>query len=203
MYVCNYCGRYLKNEYEVCPGCGGNSFKTKAYLGETIIEKPPEGGYKINIDNYQKEVKRPNVLIIIGTILIIGSFLFNLPALFAGIVMFLLFASPVLFVGILLLAVGLSNKKKFQKDIARINKLSKHGLLVKGMPYKVIDTGEFVLNKHYKCIEVNFKNSAGVEIPLYSETKYDIEEKMATNNTVDLLIDKDDYSNYYIDYEIF
>ena len=201
MYICNYCNRVLKQEYEKCPGCGSSSFKTKAFLGETIIKEPPKGGYKINIENYKKSKKYVSILIIIGIVLIVIPILFALPFLLLGIGEILLFAPVELIIGLVLIGVGINNKRKIQKSITKANKLAKHGMLVKGIPYKEVDTGTFVGDKHFKCIEVKFKNSAGVEIPLYSETKYDADIK--NPETVDLLIDPNDYSNYFIDYEIY
>ena len=190
MYVCNYCKRVLKDEYEKCPGCGGSSFKTKSYLGEVIISDPPKDGYKININNYVRKIRNLNIAIfitIIVTILLVILF-------FPFIIM------PNLF-GILFIIFFIKKKKESKNDIKRINKLCKKGILVKGMKYKVVNTGTMVAGHYYKCIEVNYKNANGIEIPLYSETKYDIEKYK--KDTVDLLIDPDDYSNYFIDYEIY
>ena len=38
MYKCTYCGRYLKEHYEVCPGCGSNKIEKTEELGEKIIK---------------------------------------------------------------------------------------------------------------------------------------------------------------------
>ena len=57
MYVCNYCNRHLKEEYEVCPGCGATSFKTKSFLGEIVISDPPKDGYKLNVSNFETSEK--------------------------------------------------------------------------------------------------------------------------------------------------
>lgn len=201
MYICNYCNRVLKQEYEKCPGCGGSSFKTKAFLGETIIKEPPKGGYKINVGNYKKSLRTANIFVIIGVVLIIAPLIFLLPFLLLGFGEALLFAPFEAVIGIIMLCVALSSKRKIKKSMNKANKLAKVGMLVKGMQYKEINTGTFVGTKYYKCIEVKFKNSAGVEIPLYSETKYDADIK--NPETVDLLIDPNDYSNYFIDYEIY
>ena len=201
MYECNYCNRLLKQEYDKCPGCGGSSFKTKAFLGETIIKEPPKGGYKINIGNYKKSLGIANIFIAIGIILIIVPIVFSIPFLLLGLSGLLLSFPFEVIIGIIMICIASSNKRKIKKSIKRANKLAKIGLLVKGMQYKEINTGTMVMGKYYKCIEVKFKNSAGVEIPLYSETKYDADIK--NPETVDLLIDPDDYSNYFIDYEIY
>ena len=201
MYICNYCNRVLKQEYEKCPGCGGSSFKTKAFLGETIIKEPPKGGYKINTENFKKSLKIANIFVIIGLVLIIQPILFTLPFLFLGFTDALMFIPFEGTIGLIMFLIAYSNKKKLKKSLKRALKLAKTGMLVKGMKYKEINTGTMVAGKYYKCIEVKFTNSAGVEIPLYSETKYDAEIK--NPETVDLLIDPDDYSNYFIDYEIY
>ena len=52
MYKCNYCGRYLKNQYDVCPGCGSSSFETKSFMGEKVIKTPPNGGYIIQTKDF-------------------------------------------------------------------------------------------------------------------------------------------------------
>ncbi len=209
MYICNYCNRVLKQEYEKCPGCGGSSFKTKAFLGETIIKEPPKGGYKINVENYQKSVKSTRITMIIGIVLTMIPAVFELPFLVitllsgdpAPLLVSALSTGTFMLIGIIIMVVGIKNKKKLKKEMNRATKLAKHGMLVKGMPYKEVNTGTMVMGKYYKCIEVKFTNSAGVEIPLYSETKYDADIK--NPETVDLLIDPNDYSNYFIDYEIY
>jgi RNA polymerase subunit RPABC4/transcription elongation factor Spt4 len=201
MYICNYCNRVLKQEYEKCPGCGGSSFKTKAFLGETIIKETPKGGYKINVENYKKSLRIANIFVIIGIALIVMPSIFALPFLLLGMGEIILFIPFGATLGLIMFGIAFSNKRKVKKSMNRAIKLSKNGMLVKGMPYKEVNTGTFVGNKYYKCIEVKFKNSAGVEIPLYSETKYDADIK--NPETVDLLIDPNDYSNYFIDYEIY
>lgn len=201
MYICNYCNRVLKEEYEKCPGCGGSSFKTKAFLGDVIIKEPPKGGYKLNTKNFEKSLNTANIFIIIGLFLIIFPVISALPFLLLGLVDVLLFIPIEATIGIIMFAIAFSSKRKTKKAMNRALKLAKTGMLVKGIQYKEINTGTMVMGKYYKCIEVNFKNSAGVEIPLYSETKYDADIK--NPETVDLLIDPDDYSNYFIDYEIY
>ena len=84
MYICNYCNRVLKEEYEKCPGCGGSSFKTKAFLGDVIIKEPPKGGYKLNTKNFEKSLNTANIFIIIGLFLIIFPVISALPFLLLG-----------------------------------------------------------------------------------------------------------------------
>ena len=117
------------------------------------------------------------------------------------LVLFFPFIIGASILGLIIIVSGAIYKKNSKKNIKRVKKLSEKGLLVKGLEYEVINTGTMIMGKYYKCLKIVYKNSAGVEIPLYSETKYDIDKKKY--KTVDLLIDKDDYSNYFIDYEIY
>ena len=209
MYICKYCGKQLEKESEICPACGGSSFETRADLGEVVIETPPKDGYKINLENYEKPIKHANVFMIIG-ILIIVLPLF--PMLLFMLIIFLatkeiefiplIMMIPEFIIGAILISVGISKRKNATKEISRVKKLAMEGVLVKNMPYKVTDTGTVINGKHYKCIQVNYKNSAGVEIPIWSETRFELNRKGALKDTVDLLIDPNDYSNYFIDYEI-
>ena len=212
MYICNHCKRNFKEKYESCPGCGGVSFSEKAYLGSTIIETPPEGGYKLDLSNFEKEKKRvKRVARFIALFGFIWLFL-SAPFVFIGIVSFgagdiiSLFSSiDLLFVLAIFLGCiyyKFSSLKRINKEIARIQQLAKYGLLVKELPYKLENDGTQVMGKylHY-FIEVTYENANGSKIPLTSEIKHNINEKRF--DTVDLLIDPDDYSNYYIDYEIY
>ena len=190
MHICNYCKRVLKEDYEKCPGCGNTDFSNKAFLGEVVIDTPPKDGYKINIDNYKKAIKNARIVILSGILFLIIFDIICFPFIFFTTL-----------IGIGIIYVGHIYKKNSIENIKRVEKLCKKGLLVKGLKYKLVNTGTMFMGKYYKCFMVNYKNSAGVEIPLYSETKFDVDKKK--NKTVDLLIDPDDYSNYFIDYEIY
>ena len=115
MYICNYCNRVLKQEYEKCPGCGGSSFKTKAFLGETIIKEPPKGGYKINTENYKKSLRIANIFVIIGLVLVIQPILFTLPFLFLGFTDALMFIPFEASIGLIMFFIAYSSKKKTKK----------------------------------------------------------------------------------------
>lgn len=201
MYICNYCNRVLKEEYEKCPGCGASSFKTKAFLGDVIIKEPPKGGYKVNLENYQKTLKTGRIFKIIGLVAAIVPLLFAIPFMIIGFSDLLIMFPFESLIGVVFFCIGFNTTRKTKKAMKKATKLAKHGVLVKGIPYKEVNTGAMAMGKWYKCIEVKYKNASGVEIPLYSETKYNADIK--NPETVDLLIDPDDYSNYFIDYEIY
>ena len=51
------------------------------------------------------------------------------------------------------------------------------GTLVKALPFEYVNTGTIINGIPYKCIKVVYKNSNNIEIPIYSETKYDYYEQ--------------------------
>lgn len=201
MYICNYCNSILKEHYEKCPNCGGTSFSTKSYLGEIIIKEPPKDGYHLNKQHFIKEKKNNNIFLFLGIGFILFGLISCLPFLIFSIFAYLAGVVVTSFVGFLLIIVSNPKRKRLKNQIKKLDKLSKKGILVKKLPYEIVNTGTMVFGKYYKCIRVDYKNSQGISIPLFSETKYDIENHDI--ESVDLLIDPDDYSNYFIDYEIY
>ena len=205
MHICNYCGRVLKHDYEKCPGCGGSSFKNKAYLGEEIIKTPPKDGYKINLENYKKEIKNLKTVILILVVILSIDFLLSLPFAFVaffgdmGSIAFLGGAGVTFFVFLIIIIFQINGIKKLKEKMKAAEKLAKYGVLVKNIPYQVYKNGQSVS----ECLKLIYKNSAGVEKPLFSEPKHDLKEKMKNDDTADLLIDPEDYSNYFIDFEIY
>ena len=214
MYVCNYCGRVLKHEYEKCPGCGGSSFKTKAYLGEEIIKTPPKDGYKLNKESHKSNVKIGKILIGVGVVFTLAAF----PILITDKLFSSLFSDSEilkemnwmdnfylvpLVVGIMVTIFGIMRTKTAKNNMDKLENLSKKGILVKNIPYEVIMTKTVYMGSTGVKLKVIYKNSAGVDIPLYSEIKFNVEKQLSSDETVDLLIDPDDYSNYFIDFEIY
>ena len=216
MLVCNYCGRNFKNDYSTCPGCGSTTFQRINDFGEKVIKKPPEGGYIINVDNYEKSKKIANIFKWVGWIILIFMVAFDLPFLLGGIlvgqedfmfgltfsIISLTISIPFFIVSIVFIFISKSMKKKAQENILRVKKLAKEGFLVKNMPYNLVSSGTVINNQPVYCIQVEYENTFGQIIPLKSEPKYNnrLNDK---NGTVDLLIDPNDYSNYYIDLEIY
>ena len=109
---------------------------------------------------------------------------------------------PFLGIGIGMIVFGNKKEKKAKSEIKRVQKLAKEGILVKNMPYQLVKTGVVINNQPVYCFKVEYENASGQRIPLKSEGKYN--NKLSDKNgTVDLLIDPEDYSNYYIDLEIY
>ena len=216
MYICKYCGRVLKTHYDQCPGCGSTSFQTTSFIGEKIIEHPPKNGYILKTTNYERSKKLANTWKWIGIAFIVLTIMFLLPFFIVGsltisedkifgfgfIVLPLLMELFFILIGVGIIIGAKKSQKKAQEDINRVNKLAQNGLLVKNMPYELTHSGTEINGKVIYCIKVVYKNATGQEIPLISEAKYD--NKLGNDKgTVDLLIDPQDYSNYYIDFEIY
>ena len=222
MYKCNYCGRYLKNQYDVCPGCGSSSFETKSFMGEKVIKTPPNGGYIIQTKDFVKAKKTAKFLTWFGIIWIVFTVMSTLPFLVIGLISLINLASEdfgaefglafillpsaidIIFiaVGVLLIVCGKKEEKKHQTEIDRVQKLAKTGTLVKNIPYEIERSSITDNNGPVYQIKITYKNASGVEIPLLSNPKYG-GVLGSKSGTADLLIDENDYSNYYIDFEIY
>lgn len=220
MYICNYCKRNYKEKFEICPACGGKSFSEKAYFGEIILKTPPEGGYTVSNKTFKTKLKHIKVVTLIGVISSIAFCLFLAPFLLGTIIFswasiqehqfffdidLLLFIIPSLIpiiIIIITIIYNIHSKKKIKKDKERIKYLANHGILVKCLPFELVSDGShFMGNPLYFFIKVSYENANGVKIPLLSDKKYD--DKEIKSETVDLLIDPNNYSNYYIDFEIY
>lgn len=214
MYKCKYCGRFLKESYNNCPGCGSNKFEKIRNFGTTKITKVPEGGYKINLNNYKKDNIAGIILIVMGIIFLsasgitmfvfgfVSSFFNNSTESFNFNFIPLLIDIPFFIVGFVILKFGLNLNKKHKEKIKKVKELSHKGILIKNLNYNVKPSGTIINGQPIYCIEVIYENDNGTKIPLTSEGKFD--GRLSRNDgTVDLLIDPNDISNYFIDFEIY
>ena len=48
MLVCNYCGRNLKEKYNICQGCGSSKLERINDFGKAIIKNPNEGAERLH-----------------------------------------------------------------------------------------------------------------------------------------------------------
>ena len=216
MLVCNYCGRNLKNKYEVCPGCGSNSFRNISIAEAYEINKPPEDGYKIKVESYEKSIKTSKIMKKACIASIILLILFDLPFVLGGImsmrddamfgmsfIAISVGGSSFLYaIAIALLIYSSKMKKEALNNIGRVKKLAKTGLLIKRLPYELVPTGTIINGTPIYCIEIQYESKSGKTITLKSEPKYS-NILGDEDGTADLLIDPDDFSNYYIDFEIY
>ena len=211
MYVCEYCNRHLKKKYKECPGCGGTTFKKIQNYGETIIKKPPKDGYKVNIENFKYQRKGHRVGLIFGLYVVIMGLIFVLLLLpFGGLassVMLILFA--VIFSKPLIKIAGMFFKSSNEirsnadKEINKVKYLSQHGMLIKNLRYKIKPMeGSIKGAKTAYIVQVIYEIEKGKTKCFESEPKY-LTALGRSDGTVDLLIDPNDYTNYFIDFEIY
>ncbi len=218
MYICEYCGRYLKKKYDKCPACGSTAFKKVQNIGEVVIKEPPKDGYKVNLKNfkYEKKGHRPGTIIglwVLGFGLVFCS-IFAYVGLKASdentrwfgyiFVAFAVFA----FISILKTAFTFfrESKKIIQgsnKDINKVKYLAKNGMLVKNLKYQIKPVkGMIQGDKTIYKIQVIYEIEKGKTKCFESEPKY-LTALGRDDGTVDLLVDPNDYSNYFVDFEIY
>ena len=216
MYLCNYCGRHLKKKYEKCPACGSTSFKHIQNYGEEVIKEPPKDGYKVNFQNfkYEKKFHWPFVLVglFIAVFTIIFVVLYVSPFFEDG--KFNMFGIPFALFAIIALIVAMANARKFfsqskeirsksNNDIDKVKHLAKNGMLIKNLKYTIKPVKEMIQgNKTVYQIQVIYEIEKGKTKKFLSEPKY-LSALGRDDGTVDLLVDPDDYSNYFIDFEIY
>lgn len=113
--------------------------------------------------------------------------------------------SKYMFIGVLMGAVltviGAVNMIKGEKKIKKIKELNKYGKLVKNLPYRLEPSGITVNNVPVQRPVVDYTLASGVKVTLYGDPRMD--RKVADEDgMVDLIIDENDPSNYFIDFEI-
>ena len=219
MYKCNYCNRHLKKKYDKCPGCGSNDFTKIQNYGEIVIKEPPKGGYKVDLRNFKHKRKEHRGPFLIGVYMIImvvffGSICIFVPGISALNSDFGLF--PVIFIifGVIFIGAGIYNSREIfsmskdtrnrvDRSIKKVRYLSEHGMLIKNLKYKVKPVNGKINNqKTIYRIQVIYEIEKGKTMCFESEPKY-LSALGRDDGTVDLLIDPNDYSNYFIDFEIY
>ena len=222
MYRCEYCNRYLKNKYDKCPGCGSNKLKRMQNYNEERIMKVPKGGYIVNLKNYEHYRNKHRIYIFLGVLGVIVLFYFgslflrpffiDFDLISVDTLLLIPFAIFILFFirGILkeTNVLGFINKEKktesnIERDINRIKHLSEHGMLIKNLKYTIRPATRYIdgAKTIYKIV-VTYEIEDGKTMDFESEPKL-LTALGRDDGTVDLLIDPDDYSNYFIDFEIY
>lgn len=213
MYICEYCGRYLKEKVDKCPGCGGSKFTKTQNIGEIVIKNPPKGGYKVNLVNFKEEKKAYTPLILIGVTIFISILFFSLSFFKIGkgngvlgipFILFGIFAIISGFIEALaILSPAGKMRHKSNKNMSKIKQLSQKGILIKNLRYSIkpVDNKIDGPNTVY-YLSVVYEIEKGKTMNFKSEPKY-LTALGRDNGTVDLLIDPNDYTNYFIDFEIY
>lgn len=104
-------------------------------------------------------------------------------------------------IGVLLFSIGFNGVRKANSDLERVMVLSQRGILIKNIPYEIVLSNVYINGNPICCLKIIYKSATGTEIPLISDQKFNgiYPDK---DGTCDLLIDSNDYSNYFIDFEI-
>ena len=215
MLICNYCKRNFKEDYKNCPGCGSDSFKKVEDKLEYVIETPPTGGYKLpNMGEFKVSDKDKNTVVNVFVIMIVM-------AMFCTYIFFSFFFKermlqpPYIFVyiGINLIFVGLvlllhlgKNKIKLDNKLTKRERLQQRGVLYKNLPYTVETYTREDSDGHkftYYRIVITYKLKDGVERTFKGKSSTSPKSYMSNNGTADLIVDPEDYNNYFVDLEIY
>lgn len=97
--------------------------------------------------------------------------------------------------------VGFNNVFKSRKRIKMIKYLNQNGMLVKNLPYYMEDTNVSINNHIIQRPVVDYRLPSGSTIKLYGDGRYDRKYR-DEDGFVDLLIDPNNFNNYFIDFEI-
>lgn len=102
---------------------------------------------------------------------------------------------------LLFVGIGIWLFVKGQKRINKVKYLAKNGTLFKSLQYEMVPSGRVVNNVPLLAPVVNFTLPNGVTTRLVGEARHD-RKFQDGDGLVDLLIDLNDPSNYFIDFEI-
>ncbi len=215
MYRCKYCNRHLKKKYDKCPACGSNSFEKINNIGQYVIKTPPKDGYKVNIENYKIEKKPGKIILLIGIFILFYILGFSSTFIFFSSdeeldifnIVFVLFGLIFLIVGFKTFYDFYKESKKItnpvNRNIKKAKELSKNGILIKNLNYKIKPVDKRIKGPLtvYK-IQVLYEVEKGKTKCFESEPKY-LTALGRDDVIVDLLLDPNDYNNYFIDFEIY
>lgn len=106
-----------------------------------------------------------------------------------------------LLIPLIFVVIGAVFIKSYLKKSKSLKTLASNGILVKGIPYQIIDSNVTVNNRVLKCFSITFTFPNGTTKNIVSEPAndhilYDHDGKC------DLLYDPNNYENYFLDLEI-
>lgn len=106
-----------------------------------------------------------------------------------------------LFLPLIFIIVGANQMKKAINNGKKAKYLATSGVLVKGAPYEIIDTGMAVNNRKIKAFAITYTFPDGQTKEIKSQGVFD-HVLRDSDGLCDFLYDPNDYNNYYIDLEI-
>ena len=114
-------------------------------------------------------------------------------------------ANTILYIALLIpiacIVVAVLNFSKINKRIKIVNELNQTGKLVKGLPYRLEDTGMKVNNRPIRRPVVDYVLATGSTVTLKGDPRHDNKE-FDEDGKVDLVIDENNPEKYFIDFEI-
>lgn len=102
---------------------------------------------------------------------------------------------------IIFIIIGARHIIKVNKNIKKMKYLAQYGTLIKGLPYMMEETNLSINGAKLFAISLDYTTPSGIILHLVGEPRYD-RRFNDEDNLVDLLIDMNDTSNYYIDFNI-
>jgi len=149
--------------------------------------------YKINYSNFRRMYKKNIYGIILLLILLIGEVYFKFENIKGNIILIVMTFG--LFLWELIGMIRIKNK------INTVKGLANNGTLISNLSYaRIKETHGFDANNPHEHIEVTYNTVDGRKLILRSEPKYDF--YCDRPDVVDLLIDLNDTSKYFIDFNI-
>lgn len=113
-------------------------------------------------------------------------------------IIFLAIFFSVSIISILVAVIGII---KMNTKIRKIKKLNKYGKLVKKLPYTLENSNFYINGRPLKKIVVKYTLPSGEVTTLYSVKNYD-SRTFDADGFADLIIDENDPTNYFLDFEI-
>lgn len=102
---------------------------------------------------------------------------------------------------LIFIIIGGKGISKVNKRVKIINELNNNGKLVKNLRYTLVNSNMSVNGVRIKIPLVKYTLPTGVEVDLYGDARHD-KKHFDKDGLVDLVIDENNPTNYFIDFEI-
>ena len=178
-----------KTEYEEVEGDDGTMYKAayyykvdnKEYICSPDFRSSNKPSYKSNTIYYNPSNPKQCSTSSLRIFLIAMSSLFLVPIVFT--------------------LIGLFGMRRVSNRIKKMNELATYGKLIRGLEFETIPSSTYINGRNVPQIKIKYQMPDGTIRELISDKRYDMIDG-AYGKTVDLLIDENDPSTYYIDFNI-
>lgn len=151
--------------------------------------------YNINYKIIKKNIGFYRVFFIIGIFILIAEIcMFGVENIISPLLIFMIL--PFSFI-----IVGLKNMSKEIKRLKQVEELNRKAVLYKNVPYVLERTNMKVNNVRLRKPVINFQLPGGISIRLEGDPRHDTAQ-IPREGLIDVLIDPNDTSNHYIDFNI-